>query len=309
MLAGRARLSDSQAAHVLRRLWEHTDDELLGLGRERLPRGSFRLLCYGLIGTPDLGSALRRAASLVGALPALSIRVEVDRRRDRVAVEVPHRPPPADDPDHVVVLSALLVVHRLIAWAVGSVPAGTSVELPYVGRAGDPAADALFGRAPVLYGARRGAVVLHGAALARPIVRTESDLERLVAGAPRTLLHPVVADDSMSSRVRQILECAARGGDWPLADQVAVRLMVSGQTLRRRLHEEGTSFRMIAERVRRDAALASLDGGHETIADLARRLGYSEASAFNRAFQRWTGCTPGTLRQRPDRLLRCPTGA
>ncbi|MYW90983.1 SDR family NAD(P)-dependent oxidoreductase [Amycolatopsis rubida] len=48
--------------------------------------------------------------------------------------------------------------------------------------------------------------------------------------------------------------------------------------------------------VRRDAAIASLGRGGESIEELAQRLGFSEASAFRRAFRRWTGQSPGDFR-------------
>ncbi|MEU1025768.1 helix-turn-helix domain-containing protein, partial [Streptomyces sp. NPDC005904] len=66
--------------------------------------------------------------------------------------------------------------------------------------------------------------------------------------------------------------------------------------LRRRLAEEDTSYQRLKDAVRRDAAIAGLVEGHEPIADLAARLGFSEDTAFHRAFRRWTGTTPGAYR-------------
>ncbi len=48
--------------------------------------------------------------------------------------------------------------------------------------------------------------------------------------------------------------------------------------------------------MRRDAAIAGLAEGGEPIAELAARLGFSEDTAFHRAFRRWTGTTPGAYR-------------
>jgi AraC-like DNA-binding protein len=100
---------------------------------------------------------------------------------------------------------------------------------------------------------------------------------------------------STTERVRRILE-RGLGGDWPSSEQVAARLSVSLQHLRRRLREEGTSISRIREQIRRDAAISSLTGGEEPVSDLSARLGFSEPSAFRRAFRRWTGCPPGAYR-------------
>ncbi|MEV4443287.1 helix-turn-helix domain-containing protein, partial [Streptomyces sp. NPDC049577] len=64
----------------------------------------------------------------------------------------------------------------------------------------------------------------------------------------------------------------------------------------RRLRQEGTSYRLLKDQARRDAALSSLAQGAEPIAELAARLGFSEDTAFHRAFRRWTGSTPGAYR-------------
>ncbi|MBU3868565.1 helix-turn-helix transcriptional regulator, partial [Streptomyces sp. 4503] len=82
----------------------------------------------------------------------------------------------------------------------------------------------------------------------------------------------------------------------PELPEVAARLAVSPATLRRRLREEGTSFQELKDTVRRDEAVSSLTEGAEPIADLAARLGFSEDTAFHRAFRRWTGSTPGAYR-------------
>ncbi len=74
------------------------------------------------------------------------------------------------------------------------------------------------------------------------------------------------------------------------------RLAVSPATLRRRLQAEGTSYRHLKDAVRRDAAISALTAGHEPIAELAARMGFSEDTAFLRAFRRWTGTTPGAFR-------------
>ncbi len=77
---------------------------------------------------------------------------------------------------------------------------------------------------------------------------------------------------------------------------MAARLGMSAPTLRRRLLHDGMSFRAVREQLLRDEAVASLVSGRESVEQLALRLGFSEASAFHRAFRRWTGNSPGAYR-------------
>ncbi|WP_183094443.1 AraC family transcriptional regulator [Nocardioides stalactiti] len=289
--------TEDQLGSALRAQWRASEDELLGLGHERLPRGSFRLLCFGLLGAADLGEAIGRAESFRGALPALSFQVERDQEAGRVAIVVPSRSTGVDDPDLVIPTVGLVVVHRLLSWAVhGPVP-GARIELPGPRRLSPGTTEALFGGIRVVFGARRAVVAFDHSAMAMPMARSSADVDVLVEGAPLTLLRDPEPDPQMAPRVRQLMLGDPPGGSWLSAQAVARRLCISEQTLRRRLQVEGTSFRSIVEEVRREAAMASLARGEESIAALALRLGYSEASAFTRAFHRWTGATPGAFRQ------------
>lgn len=76
------------------------------------------------------------------------------------------------------------------------------------------------------------------------------------------------------------------------AEAVASRLRMSERTLRRRLHEEGTSYQRILNDVRIELARHYLTKERPGIAEVALRLGFSDQSAFTKAFRRWTGQTP-----------------
>lgn len=78
---------------------------------------------------------------------------------------------------------------------------------------------------------------------------------------------------------------------------VADCLRVSTRSLQRRLADAGTSFSDLVDRTRQTRALGLLDAG-VAIGEIAWMLGYSEPSAFHRAFFRWTGSTPSGWRAR-----------
>ncbi|WP_338089162.1 helix-turn-helix transcriptional regulator [Nannocystis pusilla] len=82
-----------------------------------------------------------------------------------------------------------------------------------------------------------------------------------------------------------------------LAESVARALGTSERTMQRRLRQAGTSFRDVVDDVRREAALAQLGRRDATVTDIAFMLGFSDLSAFSRAFRRWTGASPSEYRR------------
>jgi AraC-like DNA-binding protein/HEPN domain-containing protein len=86
---------------------------------------------------------------------------------------------------------------------------------------------------------------------------------------------------------------------------VARRLSVTPRALRRRLSSEGYSLTALTNEVRREIAVEDLAMSSRPIKEIAERLGFSEVSAFHRAFRRWThGETPARYRMAAQSALR-----
>ncbi len=85
-------------------------------------------------------------------------------------------------------------------------------------------------------------------------------------------------------------------GDLPTIGAIAQELAISARHLQRELQAEGTSFQKLLDATRKELALQHLKNPTVPIHAIAFLLGFSEPSAFNRAFRRWTGSTPGTYR-------------
>jgi AraC-like DNA-binding protein len=77
-------------------------------------------------------------------------------------------------------------------------------------------------------------------------------------------------------------------------DAVAREIGVSTRSLRRRLASEGTSFDAVVNDTLARRAIRLLSVERMTIQETAYALGYSDTTAFHRAFKRWTGKTPST---------------
>ncbi len=99
----------------------------------------------------------------------------------------------------------------------------------------------------------------------------------------------------MSRRLLQVLAKRLKGGSPPLGE-VASALAMSARNLQRALREEDTSYQALLDHARRELALGHLATPAGSAAEVAFLLGFADASAFTRAFRRWTGSTPGAWR-------------
>src|SRR5262249_52916197 len=121
-------------------------------------------------------------------------------------------------------------------------------------------------------------------------------LRAVVEAHARALIPRLASASPFSARVANAVGLAIQRGAFDIGS-VAGDLNVGARTLQRHLAAEGLTFRAIVDDARRDLAKRYLaDRGH-SLAQIAHLLGFSEQAAFQRAFVRWTGVTPGRFRR------------
>jgi AraC-like DNA-binding protein len=79
------------------------------------------------------------------------------------------------------------------------------------------------------------------------------------------------------------------------------RLAIGARTLRRQLDEQGITFKSLVDQTRAELAPEYLQHSPRSIGEIAYLLGFSEPSAFHRAFKRWTGVSPLQYRLQANR--------
>ena len=89
-----------------------------------------------------------------------------------------------------------------------------------------------------------------------------------------------------------------RDGRYPEVADVASMLHISERTLKRRLHDEGTSFQALLDQVRQRDAEQLLRNPALAIKQVAEAMGYTDPANFARAFSKWTGMSPRAWRTR-----------
>jgi AraC-like DNA-binding protein len=105
------------------------------------------------------------------------------------------------------------------------------------------------------------------------------------------ILNEMPREDDWLAGVRKAIAESMKEGDVRLS-RVTKKTPMSPRTLQRRLKERDVIFKELVDDTRRRFALGYLKDRKHTLTQIAFLLGYSEVSAFNRAFKRWTGSTP-----------------
>ena len=153
---------------------------------------------------------------------------------------------------------------------------------------------ALF-KAPVQFSADRDSITFSKPDVDRYLMGANPQLARLNDQVMIEYLNKLDKDDIINRVAATVVDMLPSGG---VADEkVAKTLNMSVRSLQRRLKEVGTTFRTILEEVRKDLATTYVHDPAIELAEVAFLLGFSDQSAFSRAYRRWTGNSPSMDRK------------
>jgi AraC-like DNA-binding protein len=253
-----------------------------------IPPGAFGIVEYVCRAAPTLGDALRNWCRYLNLLDdAVEVAVVIDSACAYLRVT---RESEAPAPASHELCFALVAqqVRRLAASPLRL----TRVDFTH---AGDPAPYRQWFDAPVRFSADATQLVFPRAALATALVSADPSLLAILTRAADDLHRRAPEPGTTVAQVKRILRDALRTNDATI-DLVAARLGTPARTLQRRLKDEGVTFQIVRDDVRKELASRYLDDGF-ALAEISFLLGFSEPSAFFRAFKRWTGTTPLDARE------------
>lgn len=272
------------------------DDDAVGL---HLAAGfefdALGLFSYAVLHAPTLGTALRNMERYSEAVTA-GARPRLDRHGATASLHLPVWGP--DDPrrlrqlDEAAVLFLLRMLRRLAG--PGWTPRAIAFRHP---APDDLAAHRRLLGVPLRFGQPSSRILFAAADLERPV--RDADRQRLPVVERH--LEDVVSDDADPDAWRHELELQVASlvcDGHPSLPTVAPRMGMSVRTLQRRLDERGVSYRDLVVDVRMRIARRYLEQPEPGLGEIAFLLGYSELSAFVRAFRRRVGTSPGEYRRR-----------
>lgn len=144
---------------------------------------------------------------------------------------------------------------------------------------------------PVYFGHDQDAMVFEVEAIDLPLPQPNAKMLQEVCGRLDVALLALKIPSSLNERVAKFILGRLVLGT-PTIKQAAQNFAMSERNLRRGLSVEGTSFRAILEKTRQELCERLMEDGDLSLTNISERLGYSEQSAFNRAFKSWYGQSP-----------------
>lgn len=285
------------SAGLLVRLWSelpvllHDDDFGLHLGEQTsetsIPLAGKLFEAYATVGD-GLGKLVEFQRLMNDVHPTL-----LERGPGEASISVRSKGSAIPAPRHAVefVFAWMLLFTRRTT-GVDFIPLRVGFEH---GRPRDTREHARIFNCPVHFDTERAEMVVASSVLDLRQRNADPALVEILESHARTLVARLPDRASFAARVRDaVVPLLPEGAG---IEAVARAMRLSERSVQRYLQQEGTSLAEVVAEVRRARAEAALRDTSVPIATLSASLGFSDQSAFHKAFARWTGMTPGAFRK------------
>ncbi|HVL01289.1 MAG TPA: AraC family transcriptional regulator, partial [Dongiaceae bacterium] len=287
-----------QAGALFLEILRQSGDHGLGLVMGSLvqPR-SYQVLGYAMMSSANLGEAIDRLIryeKLVGKLGSTELLREDGECRLRW-----HCPFSGDWTRYLkeaAIAGWVTFARSLLAGEGTQVIAPARVCFDHAALIPPERYEAVF-HCPVTMNAGWCGVEFSAQLLALPLHSADPGLRKLMDAQASQLLQDFEQTANLVNEVRACIAQALPNGE-PSLDTVAARLQLTARALQHRLKQNGVAFKELVDSVRRALVLHYLRDPATSLQDITFLLGFSEQSAFSRAFRRWQGCSPQQYRKR-----------
>jgi AraC-like DNA-binding protein len=294
-----ARLPAASADALWHAAYARARDPALALhAAEALAPGAYRMFHYLAANSATVGDAFRR---IIAYLALIDRRMRLSLHTEREEGEALHcvryeigglagGVPRAPGEFTFAALYLQVRAATKLDWR----PARVDFEFP---RPPEAAEHRRVFQAPVHFRQPHTQLCLDARVWGARIPGADAVLGSLLERHAAALLAEVPRADDLPSQVRNAAAREIQDGRAPTPTAVARRLALGPRTLQRRLEGAGLTFAAVIDAVRVDSARLLLSDRALSLAEIAWLLGFSDQSAFHRAFKRWTGLTPASARR------------
>lgn len=284
------RVYDEQMRLLIQLIWKRLDDEFMGFTETPSKPGTFAFAVNTIRRCENLREALQTGFRFY-KLVTDDIHTELITSGSKATIDIKFSRLELDGENYFQEFW-MVIWHRLASWLTG-------IRIPLL-EASFVIAD-LEHKKELSYmypcthsfGAASNQLVFDSDYLSLPLIRSKNEVRRFLARSPSNLMSIPGSDRSEQGRIISLLTPpSGKALEFPSIEDLAERLGVSASTLNRSLSKEMTNYRSVKNTMRRDTALKMLAQERLPIYAVAEAVGFSQSSAFIRAFKGWTGMSP-----------------
>lgn len=289
------RLDGEAVALLWHTAFDRSRDPGLGLKVAlAVPFGAYRVIDFLAASAATVGDGLTRVARYFPLVNS-ALAWEIDEAPSSVSIALTHAAIPGGLPrPYAEYAVAVTILHCRNAsgfdWPL------QNVSFEFAAPPSSVEHVRVFG-CPVEFGAPRSEFTMTRETWNHGSRAPSSDLLRTLEDHADRLIATLRTQSVVSAQVSRFIAEELQGGE-PSLSNIARRMAMSQRTLQRRLELERTSFADLLDTTRRHFAQAYLKEPNLALTEIAYLLGFSEQSAFTRAFHRWFGAAPSQVRSR-----------
>ena len=287
-----ARLAESDCADLFDRAAQLLNDDAIGLhAGEQIRPGHYGALGYVAMNCATLGEALnglRRYHALVLDIGPMEQTME----RGQLCLSWN---PDVERPFRQMAEYNLAGLVSFARWISGRHNNPLRIDFTYPAPADLSEHQRILG-CPIRFSQDRYRLLLPMDWLALPLIQPDSAMRAMMEQLAERQMQSLTRTDAITD-ARAAIARRLGQGDVELG-AIASELKLGSRTLQRKLQDADLSFTQLVDDVRRQLAERYLADAKLDLVDIAFLLGYSEQSAFTRAYKRWTGRAPNAARAR-----------
>ena len=288
------RWNGNDLVRFMRLIGGELNDAFFGLAKSSCPASSSQFGVELMVLSDTLGEALDRYFRFYEVITdGLSLRLGADGKSAHIEIVAAD---PALDPRHFLTEWYTLRLRGLAQWLIGEEIPLTQVEFSHPRQLPASIYANVLGE-HVAFDQAANRFTFPSRYLNRRVVRDIKELSALSSGE----YDPVHAPH-LHRTWSNLLKSALRARLYhmapiPTMEELAKEFGLSGQTLRRGLKTEGTSYRQVKAEARREVVLNNISDTSLTLSQISVLAGFAETNGLVRAMKSWTGLSPSAFRR------------
>ena len=289
------RVHTDQVARLFRLVQQELDDEFMGFTAQPCKYGIFFTLCE-LIQTCKTFRELLEKTAHFYRLINQSVEIQLMTRANTAELSFELKQPELDY-GHFLTEYLMVIWHRFPSWYIGEAVRLRETHFIHSAPKHRNELQIMF-PGKLSFNQPRNSLFFDALYLDKPLIRSSKELEVFLSNHPTDIMTIPGEDSSLEAQIERFIMTTSNDHPdsfklmFPKIEALAEQMDLSALTLYRRLQQEGTSYQIIKDNIRREVAIDKLVKEKLSVDEVSEIVGFAEPRSFTRAFKHWTGLTP-----------------